>query len=130
MPHGGVESGIDYETDITQADNPVLPVYHRVHGRSKVSHVKPRPAALPQCLYIIIVLRTQNAEMSRVHRTAELPEAALQPPGHYSGSGSSGKNKIGSGKGGHGRRTNGEKAGMKAHKADGLDAWALDEWKM
>ena len=69
----------------------------------------------------------KNAEMNRVHRTAELPEAALQPRGLHSGGGSSGRQ---SGKGGHNPRTEGEKKGLGSHRTDGLDPWKPDSFRM
>ncbi|BDD58832.1 hypothetical protein MPDQ_007478 [Monascus purpureus] len=99
--------GIEYDEDISQSENPVLQENSKVHG-----------------------VNSANLEMSRVYRTAELPEAALQPPGFHSGMGSRGFKNTGSGKGGRNPRTMGEKKGMMAHKMDGTDPWKRQEWSM
>lgn len=64
--------------------------------------------------------------MKRTRRTAELPEAALRPPGFHSGMGSRGTPYGGSGKGGHDPRGSGDRKGLGAHKADGPDPYEGD----
>lgn len=59
----------------------------------------------------------KDADINRVHRTAELPEAAKSSGGLHSGGGSSGPTQSGSGKGGHEPKTLGENKGLGAHKA-------------
>ena len=118
---------------MSQSDNPVLQDETKVHGTnsevptnqpSRQSHTR-----IPQQCTLTINYCVQNAEMGRVHRTAELPDAALQSPRLSSGMGNRANN-SGSGKGRHNPRTTGQKKGTKAHMMDGADYQRRQQWNM
>ncbi|PKY03787.1 hypothetical protein P168DRAFT_319248 [Aspergillus campestris IBT 28561] len=86
--------GAEYDNNVPSSDNPIENGPNKVHGAGST-----------------------DADINRVHRTAELPEAAKSSGGLHSGGGSSGPTQSGSGKGGHEPKTLGENKGLGAHKA-------------
>ncbi|KAJ9227103.1 hypothetical protein DTO271D3_3135 [Paecilomyces variotii] len=91
--------GADYDNGIPQSDNAIEQGTDAVHGLSQ-----------------------GNENITRANKPAPFPDGDFED-GLHSGQGSRGTPPSGSGKGGHDPKTLGERKGLGAHKADGLDPW-------
>ncbi|KAJ5104387.1 hypothetical protein NUU61_001734 [Penicillium alfredii] len=83
--------GADYDNGVPQSDNAIPAGETKAHGTGPT-----------------------NADLSRSHKTAPLPEETGSQREVFSGQGSSGPTKSGSGKGGHEPKSLGENKGLGA----------------
>ncbi|PLB42248.1 uncharacterized protein BDW47DRAFT_98137 [Aspergillus candidus] len=107
--------GAEYDNNVPSSDNPIENGPNKVHGAGSTVRPHPTPQTLSHNPHTDSIQK--DADINRVHRTAELPEAAKSSGGLHSGGGSSGPTQSGSGKGGHEPKTLGENKGLGAHKA-------------
>ncbi|KAB8256602.1 hypothetical protein BDV32DRAFT_128750 [Aspergillus pseudonomiae] len=114
--------GAEYDDGVPHSDNAVKAGQTKVHGagdsvcaRSYLQFSSIPLSSADRSEYLkLMVSDVQNAQMGRVFRTAEFPEAARELSGNATSFGGSAGHS--SGKGGHEPKSLGEHKGLGAHK--------------
>lgn len=109
--------GAEYDNNVPSSDNPIENGPNKVHGAGSTVRFPSHFSYPPIYNTHHTDSAKKDADIGRVHRTADLPEAAQSSGGLHSGGGSAGPTQSGSGKGGHEPKTLGENKGLGAHKA-------------